>query len=158
MIAEMSSANTMAKPALRADLKDEFDRQQRDDAEGDRAGRSEHAEEVPAARPHDSDLGRQRVGVDDGGDGVGGVVEAVDEFEAERDQQRDAEQKERQDRRRPAAGRRNVRADRIGHIEQAERQDSKDAERKTRIDWLIEVRLHRRFGVRGRVERRMRRT
>ena len=39
-----------------------------------------------------------RVGVDDRGDRVGGVVEAVDELEAERDQQRDAEQHERQPR------------------------------------------------------------
>ena len=31
--------------------------------------------------------------VDDRGDGVGGVVEAVDELEAERDQQRDEQQK-----------------------------------------------------------------
>ena len=37
MMAAISSANTMAKPALRADLQDQFDRQQRDDAEGDRA-------------------------------------------------------------------------------------------------------------------------
>ena len=40
MIAAISSANTMAKPALRADLQDQLDRQQRDDAEGDRAART----------------------------------------------------------------------------------------------------------------------
>ena len=39
MIAAINSANTMAKPALRADLQDQFDRQQRNDAEGDRARR-----------------------------------------------------------------------------------------------------------------------
>ena len=39
MIAAISSANTIAKPAPRADLQDQFHRQQRDDAEGDRAGR-----------------------------------------------------------------------------------------------------------------------
>ena len=73
---------------------------------------SETPKEVPTARPHDRDLRRQGVGVDDGGDGVGGVVEAVDEFEPERDQQRDAEQEERQNGRRSAAGRR-VMSDRI---------------------------------------------
>ena len=130
----------------RADLENELDRQQRHDAEGDGAGRGQHAEEVPAARPHDRDLGRQGVGIDDGRDGVGGVVEAVDEFEAERDQQRDAEQEERQDRRRSAAGRRNVRSDRIGHVEQAEREDGEDAQRKPEIDRMIEMRLHRRYG------------
>ena len=70
-----------------ADLQDQLDRQQRDDAEGDRAGRGEHAQEVERARPDDGHLGRQRMGVDDGGDGVGGVVEAVHELEAQRDQQ-----------------------------------------------------------------------
>ena len=84
----------------RADLQDQLDRQQRDDAEGDRAGRGEHAEQVPAARPDDGDLRLERVGVDDGRHRVGGVVEAVDELEAERDQHRHAEQQERQDRRR----------------------------------------------------------
>ena len=63
-----------------------------------------HAEQVEAAGPDDGDLRLQRVGVDDGRDRVGGVVEAVDEFEAERDQHRDAEQQEGHDRFRPAAG------------------------------------------------------
>ena len=46
MIAAISSANTIAKPALGADLQDQLDRQQRDDAVGDRAARRQHAEEV----------------------------------------------------------------------------------------------------------------
>jgi hypothetical protein len=37
------------------------------------------------------------VRVDAGGDGVGGVVEAVDELKTERDEERDAEQNERED-------------------------------------------------------------
>ena len=41
-------------------------------------------------------LRRQRVGIDDGRDGVGGIVEAVDELEAEGDHQGDAEEEERQ--------------------------------------------------------------
>ena len=88
------------------------------------------------------------MGINDRGDSVGRVVEAVDEFEAERNQQRDAEQEERHDGRRPAAGRRNVRSDRIGHVEQADGEDREDAERKSGVDRMIEVRLDRRFGVR----------
>ena len=54
--------------------------------------RRKHAEQIPAAGPHHRDLGRQSMGVDDRRYGVGRVVEAVDEFEAERNQHRDAEQ------------------------------------------------------------------
>ena len=130
----------------RADLQNQLDRQQRNDAERDSAARSEHPEEVPAARPDDRDLRRQGVGVDDGRDGVGGVVETVDEFEAERDQHRDAEQQERQDRRRSAAGLRKVRANRIGHVEQAAGEHRQENERKPDVERVVEMRLHRRYG------------
>jgi hypothetical protein len=52
----------------------------------------QHAEEIEEARPHHGEFGRQRVGVDHGRDRIGGVVEAVDELEAERDQERDEQQ------------------------------------------------------------------
>ena len=120
---------------------------QRDNAEGHRARRSEHAEKIPAARPDNRELRRQGVGVNDGGDRVGGVVEAVHEFEAKRDQQRDAEQNEGQDCRRAAASDFNVGADRIGHVEQAKRQHREDPERKPRVHRLVDSRLDRRFGV-----------
>ena len=94
MIAAINSAKTIAKPALAADLQDQFDRQQRDDAERDRARGHENAEEIEEARPEHGDVCRQRVRVDHGRDGVGSVVEAVDEFEAERDQQRHAQEQE----------------------------------------------------------------
>ena len=42
---------------LRADLQDQFDRQQRDDAEGDGAGRQQNAKEVEEAGPDDGDIG-----------------------------------------------------------------------------------------------------
>ena len=61
-----------------ADLEDQLDGQQGEDREGHRAGGSEHADEVPHAGPDDGDVRLERVGVDDGGDGVGGVVKAVD--------------------------------------------------------------------------------
>ncbi len=77
-----------------ADLEDEFDRQQGDDREGDGAGAEQYSDEVHDAGVDDGDVGLERVGVDAGRDGVGGVVEAVDELEAEGDEQRDAEQNE----------------------------------------------------------------
>ena len=49
---------------------------------------TQDADEVPDARPDDGDVRIQRVRVDHRRHGVGGVVEAVDELEAERDQQR----------------------------------------------------------------------
>jgi len=73
-------------------LQNQFDRQQLQDAERDGAARGQHAEKIPRARPHHCKIGRERMRVDDGGDSVGGVVKAVDEFEPECDQQRDAEQ------------------------------------------------------------------
>ena len=95
MMAATSRAKTMANPALLPTCKNQFDGQQRDDGEGYQAAGGEHAEEVPEAGPNHGDVGLQRVGVDDGGHGVGGVVESVDELEAERDQQRDAQQDRR---------------------------------------------------------------
>src|ERR1700733_4583171 len=80
---------------------------------------------------------------------LAGSVEAVDEFEAERNQQRNAEENERQDRCRSAASVRDVGPDRIGHVKQAKRKDREDPERESRIDRMIEVRLHRRFGLRA---------
>jgi hypothetical protein len=81
-----------------ADLEDELDGQQVDDGVGDGAGAEQHADEVHDAGVDDGDVRLERVGVDAGGDGVGGVVEAVDELEAERDEERDAQQDEGEDR------------------------------------------------------------
>ena len=75
-----------------ADLQDQFDGEEGNDAEGDGAGGGDDAGEIPEAGPDDGDLRIHRVGVDDGGDGVGGVVEAVDEFEGESDEKRDAQE------------------------------------------------------------------
>ena len=57
----------------------------------------QHAGQVAESRPDHGDVGLERVGIDDRGDGVGGVVEAVDELEAERDQQRQGQQQIRPD-------------------------------------------------------------
>ena len=58
-----------------------------------------NAQKVETSRPYDGDLSRQRVCVDDCRDGICGVVEAIDEFEAESDQQCHEEEQERQKRR-----------------------------------------------------------
>jgi len=47
----------------------------------DGARREQHAEEIEESRPDHGGYGREGVGVDDRGDGVGCVVESVDEFE-----------------------------------------------------------------------------
>ncbi len=88
----------------RSDLEDEFNRKQRDDAEGDGAARQQHADEVEEARPRHRDLRRQRMRVDDGRHRVGRVMEAVHELEAQRDEQRHAEEDVGQQARRHRAG------------------------------------------------------
>ena len=74
---------------LAADLQNQFDRQQGDDGESDEAAGGEHAEEIPEAGPDHGDVRLKRVSVNDRGHGVRGIVEAVDELEAEGDQQGD---------------------------------------------------------------------
>jgi hypothetical protein len=81
-----------------ADLEDQFYREKRDDGVGDGAGAEQDADEVQNAGVDDGDVGLERMRVDDGGDGVRGVVEAVHELEREGDQQRHAEQDEWEDR------------------------------------------------------------
>ena len=89
MIAAISSANTMAKPALLPTCRISSTGSSETMPKATAPLEDQHAEEVPHARPDHRECWRQRMRVDDGGDGIGGVVEAVDELEAERDQQRD---------------------------------------------------------------------
>jgi hypothetical protein len=81
------------------DLQDQLDRQQRNDAECNSAAGEQNTEEIERARPHDGDLRRHRVCVDDRRHGVGRVVKSVDELETEGDQQRYEEQQVWQKRR-----------------------------------------------------------
>ncbi len=53
---------------------------------------SEHAGQITDSRPDHGDIGLERMGVDDRGHGVGGVVEAVDELKAEGDEQGEGQQ------------------------------------------------------------------
>ena len=91
-IAAISSAKTMAKPAPELTCKISSTGSSVMTAKATVPEESEHAGEVAEAGPDHGDVRLERVGVDDGGDGVGGVVESVDELEAERDEQRQAEQ------------------------------------------------------------------
>ena len=74
-------------------MQNQFHGQQRDDAEGHRAAGGQHAEEIPHAGPDHSDVRLHGVRVDDGGDGVGGIVEAVHEFESQGGEESDAEER-----------------------------------------------------------------
>ena len=140
MIAAIRSAKTMAKPALAADLQDQLDGKQRNDAEGDRARGGENAGEVAHAGPDHRDVRRQRARVDDGRHGVRGIVEAVDEFEAERDQQRDEEEQERQVVRDLCAGLIDVGIDAVGNEQQDGRNDAAENNAGYRVDGAAEVR------------------
>ena len=90
----------------------------------------------------------ERVGVDAGGDGVGGVVEAVDELEAEGNHQRDAQQHEGQDRRRVDSGevRSKVRAD----VDQATDQHDAEDDGAPFSGWGVLELLIEERGLRGR--------
>ncbi len=81
----------------RAGMNDEVLRQERHDLVGHgardatdanqcvkRTDDADRAEQVPDAGPDDGDNRLQRVGIDDGRDSVGRVVEAIDEFKADR--------------------------------------------------------------------------
>ena len=98
MMAAISSANTIAKPALVPTCRISSTGSSETMPNATAPEDEQHAEEVEEARPHHGEFRRQRVGIDHGCDRVGGVVEAVDELEAERDQERDEQQQEGQDR------------------------------------------------------------
>src|SRR3974390_2064906 len=81
--------------------------------------------------------------IDDGGHRVRGVMESVDELEAERDQQRDAEQQERHPRRRGRVRGLDVRLQAVGHVEHAETYQCQEENRSYRTDLDVEVRTAR---------------
>ena len=71
-----------------ADLQYQLDRQQRNDAERNRTAREDNSEEIEKTGPDHRNRRGHRMGIDHRGDGVGRVMETVDELEPERDQQR----------------------------------------------------------------------
>ena len=80
------------EPRFAADLQNQFYGQERNDSESHQARGGEHTEEIPEARPHYRDMRLQRMGVDHGGHGIGGVVKPIHKLEAQRDQQRNAQE------------------------------------------------------------------
>jgi hypothetical protein len=76
-----------------ADLEDELDGEQRDDREGNGTGRGENPGQIAHPRPDHREVGIQGMGVDHRGYGVGSVVETVDEFKAQCDEQRQNQQR-----------------------------------------------------------------
>jgi hypothetical protein len=73
-------------------LQYQLDRQQRDDAESNRTAREDYPKEVEKPGPDHGKRSGQGMGVDDRGNGIGSVMEAVDELEPERDQERNEQQ------------------------------------------------------------------
>ena len=118
MIAAISSANTMAKPALEPTCRISSTGSSETMPKATAPEDSSTPSRLQQTRPDHGDVGRQRVGVDDGRDRVGGVVEAVDEFEAERDQQRDEKQDIGQVGRDPRAGGVDIDIDAVGDEQQ----------------------------------------
>ena len=56
-----------------------------------------NAHKITETGPDHGGAGRQRMGINHRGDGIGGVVKAIDELKAERNQQRQSQQKEGQE-------------------------------------------------------------
>ena len=95
MIAAISSAKTMAKPALEPTCR--INSTGSSDTMPKATAPVEVSTPIKFQAPDQTTaiLRRERMRVDDGRHGVGGVVKSVDEFEAERDQHRDAEKDDR---------------------------------------------------------------
>ena len=126
MMAAISRAKIMAKPALLPTC--------RISSTGSRlmmANATAPEEVTTPSRLRQPDhttrqIGRHGVGVDDGRDRIGGVVETVDELEAERDQQRQTEQREGADGQRRRAGLADIGGEPIGHIGDAGGEQAKE--------------------------------
>jgi len=91
MMAAIKSAKTIAKPAEEPTCKINSTGRSETMPKATRPEDQSTPERLQSPTKH-GDLRRQRVCVDDGRDRIGRVVEAVDELEAERNDQRQAEQ------------------------------------------------------------------
>ncbi len=96
------------------------------------------------------------MGVDHGRDCVGGIVEAVDEFKAERDQERHQQQQIGQVGRHLDAGRVDVGIDAVGDKQQPGGENAEEHDQGQGIEALVEIgpgcRLDRRPFVRRLIE------
>jgi hypothetical protein len=86
------------------------------------------------------------VGVDHRRDGVGGVVEAVHELEAEGDEQREAEQREGTDRQRRLAGGLHVRDQVEERVAEPSHQNEQEEADSSRMHPAVEIRAPWRAG------------
>src|SRR5580692_4448769 len=127
------------KSGAAADLQYEFDRKERNDAEGDGAAGCKNPEQIETARPDHCKVCRQRTRIDDGRDRVGGVVKAVDELKAEGDQKRDKQQKEGRIAGNFTAGRIDIGIDAVGDEQNNSRDDAAEDYAGQRIDGAGEV-------------------
>ena len=91
-MAAISSANTMAKPAPLPTCRISSTGSSDTIPKATAPVENKHAQEIESTGPDDREIRRHRIRVDYGGDGVCGVVEAVDELESQRDQQCNAQQ------------------------------------------------------------------
>ena len=124
---------------IAADLQDELDREQRDDAESDGAARQQNAEEVEETGPDHRDIGGHCMRIDDGCDGIGRVMEAVDEFEAERDQQRHPKEQKGQIGAHGRAGLGNVEVNTVGREQEAGRENAAEEHYGDEVGSLVEI-------------------
>ena len=139
MMAAISRANTMAKPAplptCRISSTGSSDTMPKATAPVD--SRTPNRLNMPDQTT--AMLAGKRAGVDHRRHGVGRVVEAVDEFEAERNQQRDKEQEIGQIGRDLGAGRVDVDIDAVGDEQQRGRHDPRVDDARQRMKAAIEV-------------------
>jgi hypothetical protein len=77
------------------------------------------------------------MGINDRGDGVGRIMETVDELKPERNQKRDEEKKKRDVVADLRAGRINITVDAVGYEQYSGRQHAHEKNRRDRIDVMI---------------------
>ena len=83
MMAATSRAKIMAKAGAASDTENQLDRQERNHSEGNRARGSEHADKVPSARPNHRNVRLKGMCINNGCDGICGVVKAIHEFKSQ---------------------------------------------------------------------------
>src|SRR5712671_3617153 len=89
-IAATSSAKTIANPALLPTCRISSTGSNEIIPEGHDSCRGDDAQEIEEAAPHHRNVRIEGMRINDGGHGVGGIVESVYEFKSQRHEQRQA--------------------------------------------------------------------
>ncbi|MNO98892.1 hypothetical protein D3C76_906510 [compost metagenome] len=134
-------------------MQNQLDRQQRDDAERHRTTGQQHPEEVEEPGPDHREIRWQRMRIDHCGDGVGGVVETVDELEAQGNQQGHAQEYERRPSGHHGAKLVHVVHQAIGGEQQPEAQYCEKHHQSVRAGFFVQLRFDADGGRRGGGER-----